>query len=804
MITTLNTLRAQLILPKTSDAKIIAAINAIGHEVETVFQPSVTNQKLVVGEIKDIKKHPSATKLSVCQVDVNSEAFLNIICGANNFKLNDKVVVALVGASLANDVIITKRTIANITSEGMLCSLVELGYNTKNLSDSELDGIHILPHEAACGTSPFNYLNDDVTITVKFTPNRGDCLSVRGLAHDIAAYLNCRLRPVEKYPVKLTALNPVKINLQSSQNTLYLQSFLPNVKISESPLWLQEFLTAHDVRVINNVVDLTNYVMLLTGVPLHAYDYDVTGPNFTIFENKKPLDLTIFNETKFVVKPNCTIIGDESNQKIFALAGVSGAINSGISFNTNNIVIEAANWDSYQVRKTAHQLNLYTEASRRFSYGVDNYKFYDALQLFLGLVQKLGICANAAPINKVLYELPPIKHINLSIAYLKKLTGFFLEQREMAIYLSRLGFKCIKVDMDILTVIVPSFRLDINNETDLVEEVVRLINLDKIPNLPLNLTVQNVDFQYHNNFLNCLKICDAFGLNNVTNYALVPKENANKFNLFNYDDIAIVNNSASMYHQAQRLMLLPSLLKNFVYNYNHHQTLANYAEFDFINTLKTQKQHLAGLLSLPIHLDLKNASANEVTFADAQALLVAVINHYCNHYKKFINIDFQLEKNLHCLFYPRINCGIYVNDVKVGYLGKICANLTLPVWNMTINHDLFGFEICLTALDKLISSLNNIDFKIDNTLLKHHVIHKDFAFITSNENKINKFINALKTTNNVYNVKLFDLYQLNDKEVSFAVKVTFSNNNNFTTKVVEQLIAQINSLAKTKFDLIAR
>ena len=556
-----------------------------------------------------------------------------------------------------------------------------------------------------------------------------------------------------------------------------------------------KILTAHNVRAINNVVDLTNYVMLLTGVPLHAYDYDATGAKFTIFESQKPLDLTIFNETKFTVPANCTIIGNQKPQQIFALAGISGEVASGITFNTTNIVIESANWDSYQVRKTSHQLNLYTEASRRFSYGVDNYKFYEALRLFLGLAQKLKICTSASPINKVLYQLPPIKQINLSIAYLKKLTGFFLEQREMAIYLSRLGFKCIKVDMDILTIIVPSFRLDINNATDLVEEVVRLINLDKVPNLPLNLTVKNVDFYYHNNFLNCMKICELFGLNNVTNYALVPKLNATDFNLFGYDNLAVVSNSASMQHQALRLMLLPSLLKNFVYNYNHHQTLANYAEFDFISTLKTQQQHFAALLSLPVQLDLKTAAANKITFADAQALVVAIINHYCTRYKKFINITFQLEKMAHRLFYPRINCGIYVNDVKIGYLGKIFANLFFPSWNISVNHDLFGFEINLSTLDKLLSSLSKIDLKIDNALLKHHVIHKDFAFITSDENKINEFINAVKKVKDVYNVKLFDLYPLDQEKVSFAVRVTFSCANNFTTSLVEKFIAKISTLA---------
>ncbi|MDT8337471.1 MAG: phenylalanine--tRNA ligase subunit beta, partial [Candidatus Izemoplasmatales bacterium] len=408
---------------------------------------------LVIGHVKSLKKHEDADKLSVCIVDVGDEE-LQIICGAPNVAADQKVIVAKVGVVLPSNFKLKKAKIRGVESNGMICSLAELGIQE---FDNEEKGIYVLGSDAIPGDDPIKYLHlDDYVLDLDLTANRSDLLSIRGVAYDTASMLNLNFELTEPKVVRKTSENPVSIFTQTKSSTVYYGQILENIVIKDSPYWMKSRLLACGIRPINNVVDITNYVMLEYGQPLHAFDYDKIQSDRIIVREavENETILTLDGEKRNLIAGDIVIT---DGNKPIALAGVMGGLETEIDNNSKRILLESAVFNPVKIRKTANRLNLKSESSSRFEKGIDSSQTLEALNYACELLVKY---AKAIVVGlPSYYNTVKIKNktINLSLEKLNSVTGYNYSEEVVEDILKRLRFK-FKLRNDIFKVTIPSRR----------------------------------------------------------------------------------------------------------------------------------------------------------------------------------------------------------------------------------------------------------------------------------------------------------------------------------------------------------
>lgn len=772
MFLSLDILRNYLMLPSAiTNQKIIDTLDILGHEVDYVFNVQNGNGKLTTGQIIEIYPHEKRSKINICKVNIGTKT-LTILCGANNFKLNDKVVVAKIGTKLSNGVVINEREIGGIKSEGMLCSMAELGYHQKMIAD--LEGIIILEDDAIIGSSAFDYLDNDWYIKLTLTPNRGDCLSLLGLASDLAGFFNCRVKRLQNnhFVSENMIDNDITVNIETKNCLSYFNCLLSNVKVADSPLWLKEFLNKHNIRSINNVVDLTNFIMLETGVPLHAYDLNKTGKKFVIKDLEKTTPFVALDENKYQLKKGMTVIGHHDD--IFALAAISGGLNTGVFNNTTNIVVEAANWNGTKLHQNQLELNLFTEAARRYYYHVDDNKLILALNRFLHLVHELKITSQISPLNKICYRNLTPKHLTLSVEKVKRVLGFFLETEEVINHLQRLGFFAIKSDIDLINVEVPTFRFDINDDHDLIEEILRLIDINTIKPLPLHVKIQNnqpsifsrtkeriANFMMQNGF------CEQL------NYQLISQDVLKQVNLFNYPNLVKIENFASHKHNALRPSLFYTLILNYIYNYNYNKITSNAFEIDWIQTLNDQHLHFSFLYGEPV-VDHYYAKNQAITYNDCQNFIFNLI-HTLIDWKtnKMLFLEF-IPCNISDFMHPFVQAKIILNDQEIGFIGQNNFYKQETKFD-AIKRKYFFAELQLSKAIKIVHNLISEQQKVVNYDLINCTIHNyDFTFETlKDDNMMSQIVNFFKRQNSVYEVKPNKYFEIDEHKNALTVNVKF-------------------------------
>lgn len=465
-----------------SPEQIEAILPSIGHEVDAVEQFGLPPfENIVVGEILESEKHPEADRLSVCKVRVSESGEpLQIVCGAKNYKVGDRVPVATVGAVLPGDFKIKKSKLRGVESCGMMCSARELGMGEDHA------GLLILENRPAIGT-PINevFTDNDVIFDVALTANRGDCMSHIGLARDIAAGLNLQLVEEQapelvKFEDKLSSEDLLKkIEVTSDACPYYTISYIKGVTVVPSPDWLKKALESVGLRSINNVVDITNWVMLETGQPLHAFDLQKVNDGEIIVRKAKVGEkITTLDEKERVLTPEMTVISD--SKKALVIAGVMGSLDAEVDDNTKDIILEAAYFAPGAIRKTARTLGLSTDSSSRFSRDVNSDNTIVAANLALSLIQKV---AGGEIVKKgtVVGESPRKAHtIKVTASYIKGVCGFDVDNQGITKIFKNLGFK-VEGDTENWTVTVPAYRSEVTRPIDLVEEFIRVYGTDKIP-----------------------------------------------------------------------------------------------------------------------------------------------------------------------------------------------------------------------------------------------------------------------------------------------------------------------------------
>ena len=764
------------------DVKTLAEdMTGVGNEYDSATK-LINATKLIVGEVKKCEMHPDSDHLHICKVDIGTEV-LDIVCGAPNVRKGLKVIVAQVGAELPGDFKIKKGMIRGQESNGMLCSMQELGLDNKFLTDEDKNGIHELPADAKVGENPIKILGlDDEVIDFELTANRGDLLSILGMAYEIGAIYDKPVKEIDvTYKENSENINDTfKLNIQTDNCSIFLTKKVKNVTIKESPAFIKNRLIASGIRPINNVVDISNYVMLETGQPLHFYDADTLKGMLEVRMAKSGEKLTTLDGIQRELASDDIVISD--GERAIGLAGVMGGIDTEIEETTKNIVIEAAIFDAVKIRYTSKKI-LRSEASSRFEKGLDPNRTYMAINRACNLLEKYadaeivgGICVHDT-LNK------EDKQINITFKKITDILGLDIPNESILNAFRKLGFSYI-VKEDNITVFVPTRRIDISIQEDLIEEVGRIYGVDniegKLPVLPLKTgTYDKTTRQIRN------KMVD-LGLNETLSYILVSDKEAKQF--IKDDKVETLKLLAPLTEERNtlRASVLPSLYK--IYEYNIARNVKDISIFEIGKGFYKkdgdymEERKLAGLLSGDYYIETCNVK--QVDFYVAKGIVEELLDYlgYGGRY------SFVISENIPEEFHKGQIASINLNGEIIGIIGKVHPKKA--------KENVFVFEI---SLDKLLAKkTGKMKYK---EISKYPSVKKDLSMVVKNditnetiEKQIKKSAGSLLT-----NAKVFDIYtgsNIEEGNKSMAYSLEFSTSDRTLTdeeinKLLEKIILDL-------------
>ena len=684
----------ELVSTDSTPAQIADMLTMGGVEVEAVedTRPDFTN--VVIGHLRKVSPHPNADKLVLCEVDVGDPSPLGIVCGAANMKEGDKVPVAVVGAKLTGGLKVKKTKIRGETSMGMMCSEREL-----DLGDDH-EGIMILPPETAVG-APFDEAMglNDVVLELGITPNRPDCLSMIGVAREVAAMAGTTARPPEfdvpEEGPEITSLTSVTID-DADGCPRYAARIVEEVKIGPSPLWMQQKLMKAGLRPLNNVVDITNYVLIELGHPLHAFDYNKLGENRIIVRRAQSGELIeTLDGVKRELSEQMLVIADAQNA--VAIAGVMGGATSEVTEQTATVLIESAYFDPVSIRRTSKSLGLSTEASYRFERGADPEMAITALDRTASLIAELA----GGKIAKGRVDEYPRKiecpRIRLRYTRINKILGIDVPKDKVASILSSLGFGIASEESEALDVLVPSYRPDVTAEIDLIEEVARTYGYGKIASTyPQDSTVMSRGLKPVAPEEICRHVLTASGFSEIITYSFgAPSKMAD----FAAKGAGARSNPIKMKNpltedaSVMRTTIIPGVLESIRTNANAGNKNLKMFETGKIylpapgDVLPDEKMCVcAATTGLSRGMDWKG-KPTDVDFFDLKGVTEKLI--------ELMGLEgIQTAKAVHKGFHPGICADIIVGNEVVGKIGEIHP-ATLDGYG--IDQTVFLFEIDLDA-----------------------------------------------------------------------------------------------------------
>ena len=732
--------------------KLALDMTSIGNEFD--FCGKLINAtNLVIGEVMECEMHPDSDHLHVCKVNVGSEV-LNIVCGAPNVRKGIKVIVALAGAELPGGTI-KKGVIRGVESNGMLCSIEELGLDRKFLKPEDVEGICELGSDAIVGEDPIKYLNlDDEVIDFELTSNRGDLLSILGMAYEIGALYSRNVNPIKlDYPTIPGKMN-FNLKIDTKKCSLFLAKKALNVKIKESPDFIKKRLMASGIRPINNVVDISNYVMLETGQPLHYYDADSLGDTLIVRDALDNEKLTTLDNIERELTKDDIVIADKNSA--VGLAGVMGGLSTEVEETTKNILIEAAIFDSVSIRLTSKKI-LRSEASNRFEKGLDPNRTYMAMERSCYLLHEY---ADADIVDDIVIFDESDKSdrvIDITIENINSLLGLTISKEEIISIFNRLGFG-VKENGNELKVTVPSRRIDISIKEDLIEEVARIYGIDKIVGtLPILPTKRGT----YNKFLRGVReILSSLGLNETLSYTLIPQNISHMYTLDEFEEINLLD-PMSDDHKTLRYSLLPSMMLTYDYNAKRNNKDLGLFEigkkFKKVNGEYFESKSLAILMSGTITNGIKR---EKVSFYDIKGIMEELLDSL-----GFINRYSLVVKDLPKEFHPGASASIILNGKNIGVIGKVHPNIS--------KDNIYLMEIDLDAIENL--GVKKLEYQ---EISKYPSISKDVAFILDKKITNQEVMTDMKKIAGKYltDIELFDIYDIDENTHSLAYKMVFSSN----------------------------
>ena len=549
-----------------SAEEVAAKLTSIGHEVEGMHV-FARGDKIVIGYVQEKTAHPDSDHLNVCQVEIAPGVVSQIVCGAPNVDAGQKVMVALPGCDLGDGFKIKESQIRGVESNGMICSIAELGIEQRLLKEEDKAGIHVLSADAPIGEDALKYMGyDDTVLEIGLTPNRSDCMAMISLAYEVGALLNREVKVPSV--VDMDELeSEITVDVETDLCPFFGAKLVKGVTTKESPEWLRTALLASGVKPINNIVDISNFVMIETGQPIHMYDYDKLKTKGFVIKTGFHQKAILLDEQEYEILPEDIIVSTDDG--IGCVAGVMGSNDTKIDENTVNIVIEAATFNGAALRNTARRLNLLTDASQHYIKGaIDTANTNRVLNRCASLLKDL---ADAKEIYKsVTTPYTPVqKVVTLTTSRVNGLLGTNISTKEITDIFTRLHFD-YTLDDETFAVTVPTYRNDITMAADLIEEVARMYGYDYIPStLPymemtkgaLNPVQDKTKFIRH--------LLADLGLHEVMTYTLTSPTMVNDFNLFHKADEIELMMPLGEERSVTRKSVIPSLLQAINFNNSH-------------------------------------------------------------------------------------------------------------------------------------------------------------------------------------------------------------------------------------------
>jgi phenylalanyl-tRNA synthetase beta chain len=555
-------------LSGVSAKELAEKITKSGIEVEGVEVLNEGISGVVIGHVLECEDHPNSDHLHKCQVDLGEEAPVQIICGAPNVAAGQKVAVAKVGAVLPGNFKIKKAKLRGEESNGMICSLQELGIEAKLVAKEYSTGIFIFPADVEVGSDAMALLNrDDQVLELGLTPNRADCLSMLGVAYEVAAILGREVKfpDTDLQAVQEQASDYIKVTVEASEdNPLYSATVIKNIKIGPSPLWMQTRLMSAGIRPHNNVVDITNYILLEYGQPLHAFDYDRLGSKEILVRRAKDGETMVtLDDTERTLTSEHLVI--TNGQEPVALAGVMGGANSEVGSETTTVLLEAAYFTGGVIRKASKDHGLRSEASNRYEKGVDPNRVRAAGERAAYLMAKYAggeVLTGRVEVDTLTIE-PAV--ISITLEKINRVLGTSISTAEVQDIFERLQF-AVTADHETITITVPTRRGDIKIEEDLIEEVARLYGYDNIPKtLPIGSTTPGRLTEYQQKRRVVRQYLEGAGLYQAVTYSLTSEDKVSQYALEKREAIRLAM-PMSEDRSMLRLSILPQLLEVIKYN----------------------------------------------------------------------------------------------------------------------------------------------------------------------------------------------------------------------------------------------
>lgn len=760
------------------DIKTLAEdMTRIGNEYDLATK-LINATKLVIGEVVECEDHPDSDHLHLCKVNIGTEE-LGIVCGAPNARKGIKVIVAQDGAELPEKTI-KKGTIRGQESNGMLCSLAELGIESKFLKQEDKDGIAELGEDAIPGEDPIKYLGlDDEVIDFELTANRGDLLSILGMAYEVGAIYD---KPVKEVEIahKETG-EDINKNFIAEVKTENCKKLLikkvENVKIKESPKFIKNRLIASGIRPINNVVDISNYVMLELGQPLHFYDADKLGNKLVVRMAEEGEKLTTLDDIERTLSKDDIVIADSTHG--VGLAGVMGGLETEVQEDTKNIIIESAIFDSVKVRKTSKKI-LRSEASNRFEKGLDPNRTYIAIERACKLLEEYA--EGTVVTGTVKYDETNVKEKEIDITFknIEDVLGTKIPEEEILNVFRKLGFSYTVKDGKI-TVKVPTRRLDISIKEDLIEEVSRIYGVDniqgKLPVVPMRKgSYDKTQREIRNKMI-------SLGLNETLSYILINDKEVKGYTLDEFEPLKLLD-PITEDRNTLRYSIIPSLYKIYEYNNSHSQKDVSIFEIGKGFYKKGDKYgedtKLCVLMTGKYELGLNNTK--NVDFYVIKGIAEEILD-YLGYSGRYSFMKQEMPKEMH----PGQSAYINVNGTNVGIIGKVHPEVT--------NEDVFVLEINLDEL--LQKKVGKMKYK---EISKFPSVKKDLALVVDKELTAQELAKVIKNAGGslLTNVEVFDVYTgvgigIDKKSVAFSL--TFLDNKKTLTD--EEINSLINKIVDT-------
>ena len=766
--------------PDISTEALAEVMTMAGLEVESIEPVASDFTKTVVGQVVSIEPHPDADKLQVCKVNAGADELLQIVCGASNVAVDMKIPVAMVGAVLPGGMKIKKAKLRGVQSLGMLCSAKELGMAEQS------DGLMPLPADAPIGKNLREYFwLDDQSIELGLTPNRGDCLGLAGIAREVGTLCKAEVTPDDASVVEPSSATKMSVSVDASEDCpRYLCQIIENVNPqAETPMWIQEALRRSGLRSLGPVVDVTNFVLLELGQPLHAFDLGKLNGNICVRHAKQDESLTLLDGQTLTLDAGTLLIADDAAP--LALAGIMGGEASAVSDSTRSIVLESAFFNPLSIAGRARRYGLHTDSSHRFERGVDFELQRRALNRATSLLVKI-VGGDAGPIVEVANEanFPQRKTVMLRTARIERVLGCAIPQDEVFDILQRLGMS-VETDSDGWQVVAPSFRFDIEIEEDLIEEIARVYGYS---NLPTTLPKSGATVQPISEGRVALSLLQEIlvtrGYQEAITYSFIDPAMQKMFDP--EQDAILLANPISADMSVMRTSHWPSLVQAAVHNLNRQQETVRFFESglkflrqgdEFI-----QEKYISGLVTGSLVPEQWGEKVRPVDFYDVKADIEALLATISP------TGDFSFKAEAPSALHPGQAATIYdTNGEKIGCVGALHPQIEDQ---LGLSQRVFVYELALKCFE-------NAEIPHFEGLSKFPSIRRDLAVVVDEKITLNQLKDVVKSaaTSILDNFQLFDVYQgkgIDSGRKSVAFGLTFQEQSRTLEEAdVEEAMAPI-------------